>query len=230
MFKLNTSKIESGLSRESKIFTPDENSFLGKAFQKYINYAEESFNTKYIQGIRNGNLNPDDYGKFIVEDSYYCMHGVKTLEIAYNRAGNFPEVQETLGMVRDAYKNYSDKVFVEQWHILSENSVSVNLYLRQYSDFERHVAEEKHPILTLVTLLPCYYLWSWLALKMSDKISNNIYGEWITENLDMESSKIISDTIEKYIKNHNDFDVELAFDCFRHAIIYENINFCFASI
>lgn len=157
------------------------------------------------------------------------MHGVKTLEIAYNNAKDFPEVQDMLGKVRDAYKNYTDKVFIEQWHILKEDSVSVRVHLRQYTDFERYVAEKRHPILTLVTLLPCYYLWSWLAWKMYDKVENNIYGSWITENLDMESSKVISDTIDTYIRNYNDFDTELAFDCFRNSMVYEKINFLYAT-
>lgn len=229
MFKLITSQRKSNLLKEPEIFIPDKNSFLGKAFQKYVDEANESFNTKYVQGIKNGNLNPNDYGKFIVEDSYYCMHGVKTLEIAYNNAKNFPEVQEMLGKVRDAYKDYTDKVFIEQWHILKEDSVSVRVHLRQYTDFERYVAEKRHPILTLVTLLPCYYLWSWLAWKMYDKVENNIYGSWITENLDMESSKVISDTIDTYIRNYNDFDTELAFDCFRNSMVYEKINFLYAT-
>lgn len=212
-------------------YEPAKDSFLYKAFQKNMQCAQKSLESGYIQGIKNASLNPDYYGAFMIQDAFYCIEGVKTLEIASSRAERYPQVKKVIDQIYKFYKDYVDTVILPNWTIKSTDSIEVRNGFRAYSAFERLVAQEKDSIYILITLLPCYYLWAWITTQLKDYEENNIYGGWIKENQEMLPSILINDTIEAFCsQNPTEFNEAEALNLFSKAMDYEWNNFIEASL
>lgn len=208
------------------IYDPDTDSFLYQAFQNNLDCAKQALSTSYLQGIKHGNLDPDTYGAFIIQDTYYCFHGVATLEKACDLAIHEPTMRVILQYIKDAYKGYCDHTLEAKWHLISTGSITVRPSLKAYTEFEYKVATSEPLIYTIVALLPCYYLWSWLALQMKDYDPSNIYKNWIEDNLDMDPSSILSHFLECYRKaSPSLFDEAKAMDIFKKSMNFELMNF-----
>ena len=46
-----------------------------KLFNNSLDIAKSALDTCFIQGIKNGTLDPRDYGAYAVQDSVYISHG-----------------------------------------------------------------------------------------------------------------------------------------------------------
>ena len=214
----------------SASFEPDKDSFLYKAFQKNLQFAQKSLGSSYMQGIKNASLNPDRYGAFMIQDAFYCIEGVKTLEIASLKADRYPEIKKVIDQVYRFYKDYVDTVILPNWTIKGTDSIEVRNGFKAYCELERKVANEREPIYMLVTLLPCYYLWAWLANQLKEYENNNIYGKWIRENQEMTPTIILYDAIEAFCRqNPSAFNETEALELFGRAMEYEWNNFTEAS-
>ena len=210
----------------SEPFKPKKDSFLYKAFLKNLRFAENSLESGYMQGIKNASLNPDHYGAFMIQDAFYCIEGVKTLEIAIARADCHPQLKKVLELVYKFYNDYVETVILPNWTIKGTESIKVRNGFKAYCALERQIANEKEPIYMLVTLLPCYYLWAWLANELKAYENNNVYGRWIRENQEMMPSILLYDTIETFRReNPMEFNETEALELFGRAMECEWCNF-----
>lgn len=207
-------------------FEPEKGSFLYKAFQANMELAYHSLNSDYIQGIKEGNLNPDKYGEFIVQDTFYCIKGVNSLQLALNNCPLESELYPILEYVHDAYNHYVKNTLTLQWGLKTVDSIVVRPTLLDYSNFEHEVAKTEDVIYLLITLLPCYYLWSWIAKQIEGYQEKNLYGQWILDNLDTRPTQVIHQSIQNYIiKYQQDFNEDMALALFHRAMVFEYNNF-----
>jgi thiaminase/transcriptional activator TenA len=213
---------ENGLRTEP----PPPDSFFFRAFNANLQTAQASLDTKFIQGIKNGNLSPNNYGALTVLDAYYCYNGATSFQIAQMN----PELDKEPLLAKllfQLYTNYNtyNQTFLNVWHILNADCVVPTTNCEAYAHHERVVANYDHPIYTLVVMLPCYYLWYWLSDQIWDYRENNLYGFWIEGCHSSSSAYAIGNFIDAWVKDGKVFDDSYAMNIYSKSMQYEYINF-----
>ena len=138
--------------------------------------------TKWIQGIKNGNLDPDDYGKYSVQDVGYCY---------YARNNWIAAMEKTKEYDIDIYNYCIDEVlsmttfsesFAKDWHI-QPSGIEFGGALEEYINYEKYIIEHYEPSYFLCAMYACYGLWPWTVQQIKPIAPNNLYQGKVRNNL-----------------------------------------------
>lgn len=203
--------------------SPPLDSLFWKLWNASIAIAHQALNTPFIQGIKSGTLNPTAYGSFNISDAYYCFNGAQDYLVAESKASN-PTLKAFLTKKYNGYLNYNN-TFPKVWHIKDATGIVPSDICKQYAEFESNIASHKDPIYALIVMIPCEYLWAWLAEQLAPNTTpGNLYTPWITENNDPKSAYAMGNFLVEYQKE-NHIDETLAMELFKQAMRYEYQNF-----
>ncbi|NEO58885.1 MAG: TenA family transcriptional regulator [Okeania sp. SIO3B5] len=191
--------------------------------------AQKTLTTGFLEGIKNGNLDPNQYGAFSVSDIYYCFHGASDYGIAAKRTTN-TVLQDYYLKKQDSYNRYNQSACTT-WNLTGPESIAPTPTALDYSNFERSVANGtaqegnvKDPIFTLIVMLPCEYLWAWLASQLAPPKPGNIYASWITSNNYPDGAYAMGNFLQDYI-TLNPINEDVATTIYQTATEYEYKNF-----
>lgn len=186
------------------------------------NIMNQVLETDYFKGIKEGNLSPNDYGCLYVEDAYYCFKGADDYFSAAASSSQYAELSEFLILKGESYKEYNT-YYNCPWHIREAYSVLPGQAIQDYADYEAYVAGSLDSIYTLVVMLPCEYLWWWLASQLNDDVSSdNVYRCWVDSNYAAEPSG--ANQMGVVINNFYDaglIDYDTALDIYLTALKHE---------
>ncbi|KAL3888150.1 hypothetical protein ACJMK2_000530 [Sinanodonta woodiana] len=144
---------------------------------------DDALQSKFIQGLRCGNLDPTYFGGFMVQDSIYCYNSKGSIDKAAGKT-TCPIFKAFLEKKSDSYKKYYEELF-NLWHIRDPNGIELSKACEEYAALERNVAELMGPLYLVVALIPCYKLWPWLGKQLLDSPHNfGVYESWVKANLD----------------------------------------------
>ena len=166
--------------------------------------AKQALETDYIQGIANGNLNPNNYGQYSVQDCAYFYHAKGNYQAIQARAlkAGYKELAAFAQVRYDSYVGYTKQV-LKEWHISDPNAVSLSEAAQRYIDFEGLLARDSLPIYGVIAMMPCEQLWAWLATELQPDISpNNIYSFWIRENAGWSGAYRLDNFIDEWFAKH----------------------------
>jgi len=183
---------------------PPSDSISWKLWQACQDIAQAALNTDYIQGIANGNLNPNNYGQYTIQDSVYCYNAQNDYLTIEKRANseNFPELAAFAKARYESYVSYTKETF-SNWHIKEPSALSPSQAAQTYIDFEHLAATDYSPIYGVVAMIPCDQLWPWLATQLKSKVSaTNLYSFWITENEDWSGAYRLDNFIDAWFAKH----------------------------
>uniref|UniRef100_A0A3Q2CY44 Thiaminase-2/PQQC domain-containing protein n=1 Tax=Cyprinodon variegatus TaxID=28743 RepID=A0A3Q2CY44_CYPVA len=133
--------------------------------------AEQSLKQPFLQHMQSGDLQADDYMKFMIQDINYL---VKVTEMLEEMSKRNMENDIYLFMVDryKSYKKYADSV---------PDVKPIPAMAKYLSDY-RTIMNEEEPILFAVALLPCERLRMWLAKQLKESKSNAYYT-WKLDNM-----------------------------------------------
>ncbi|MEO1258630.1 MAG: TenA family transcriptional regulator [Bacteroidota bacterium] len=223
-----TIKLENEAIKKLQISTgpPPADSLFWTMWSACTDIAEEALNTHFVQGIKNGTLDPTIYGGFNVSDAYYCFHGADDYLSAANRATD-ETLKAFLLKKYNSYKSYND-TFPDTWHVKDASSIVPTAVCKEYSTFESSVAQSEDPIYSLVTMLPCEYLWAWLGAQLAPPATGNLYAPWINGNNDPSGAYAMGNFLNDYQQRH-DIDEVKANELYKKAMNFEFQNFATAT-
>jgi thiaminase (transcriptional activator TenA) len=201
---------------------PPPDSLFFQMWNANIGTAEYALSTDFIQGIKNGTLDPIKYGAFNVSDAYYCYNGADDFQTAAQKSAD-PTLQAFLMKKYTSYVKYN-QTFTSIWHLKDASGIVPTPITFEYSAFEQQVALNNHAIYTLITMIPCEYLWYWLANQISPPSSGNLYASWITDNSSPNGSYAMGNFLEQYIQT-NQIDLNYAMEIYTIAMTFEYNNF-----
>lgn len=213
---------EHTLSTES----PPENSLFWKMWNASLDIADAALATPFIQGIKNGTLNPVTYGAFNISDAYYCFHGADDYLTASNKATD-KVLKAFLQKKHQSYQSYNE-TFPQTWRIKNAEGIVPTETCKAYSDFESTVAANEMPIYMLIVMLPCEYLWGWLAGQLLPIKSDNLYAAWINDNNSTKGAYAMGNFLCDYQKKYP-IDEEKAMELYIQAMHFEQQNFATAT-
>lgn len=189
--------------------------------------AKQALETEFIQGISAGNLSPDKYGAFNVSDAYYCFHGAPDYLKAANRVDNDHQLKAFLMKKYESYEQYN-REFPKTYHVKDASGVVPTPICKEYSAYETSVAGNASldPGYCIIVMLPCEYLWYWLADQLAPPKQGNLYAPWISGNLDPHGAYAMGNFINGYMERHpGKIDPDKAIDIYRTATEFEFKNF-----
>ncbi|XP_033749938.1 uncharacterized protein LOC117334425 [Pecten maximus] len=142
---------------------------------------QETLRTYFVQGIGNGDLNPTDFGEFMVQDSVYCQKAKASIDIAAEKAFPGP-LKEYLSKESQSYEKYYKTLF-KKWHIEDASGITLDDACKSYAAYENNVAVTEDTIYMIVAMIPCMKLWPWLGQQLESG-KKGVYDEWYNDNFD----------------------------------------------
>ena len=139
--------------------------------------------SKFIQGMASGTLDPDKYGGFMVQDAAYCFNAVEAFDYASNqmRLQKKPEFSLLYRVQSEMFKKYNQD-FVNTWRIKSTESVVMGPAADMYVSYVSALSRQD-PKYLAIALLPCTLLWPWIAGELIHSIDEkNPYYSWFDKN------------------------------------------------
>lgn len=206
----------------------DADSFFYRVFNANIETANDVVNTAYLQAMKIGELDPLYYGSLTVLDSYYCYKAADTLKSLLCKIDNREEKEmyQLVSGMADSYDDYN-RVFLDSWHLRQSDSVTPTETMYGYAEHEHNVMCSNDPIYTLVSYIPCYYLWPWFSKQIMENkdYSPGVYADWFSGNYygegSFDSALNIGEFIDKWQKHGKAFDEKVAFDIYKKSMDYE---------
>ena len=144
------------------------------------NRAKES---KFIQGMAKGSLDPNVYGGYMVQDAAYCFNAVDSFERAAEKMQEVGKSEFSLfyRTQSEEFKGYN-KDFLETWRLRNSDSVAMGPAAATYVGYERALSQND-PKYLCIAMLPCTMLWPWIADQLIASVDkNNPYYVWFKDN------------------------------------------------
>ena len=157
-------------------------------------------------------------------NAYYGYHSANALETALGRvkAEESPALYLLMADLLQRYQSYNQGV-QKQWCIQDPDAIQATSAFVDYVAVEKEVASREHPVYTLVSLLPCYYLWDWFSGVLLDggMAENNLYRSWLEGLHNPELPQKIGSFLDAWQQQGNPFDAAWATTLFTKAMHYE---------
>ena len=118
---------------------PPQNSLFWTMWNSAARIAEDTLSLPYLQGIKNGTLNPNVYGGYNVANAYYCFKGADAYKTAISQSESGSPLRAFLEKKLHGYQEYND-TFPTTWHVSSAVAVTPPRITRKYAEYENQVA------------------------------------------------------------------------------------------
>lgn len=208
---------------------PPPDSLFWRMWHASCAVAQRALETDFLQGIKEGILDPMIYGAFNISDIYYCHRSAEDYGRAAERTTNIV-LKDYLRQKQSSYEHYN-RTLCARWNLAGPHSIVPTATALGYTEFETAVAngtskegDVRDPIYALVVMIPCEYLWAWLAAKLTPPSPGNIYANWVTSNNDPKGSYAMGNFLETYI-SQQPIDESLATKIYQTAVEFEYNNF-----
>ena len=162
-----------------------------------------SLNSKFVQGIKNGNLPKEKFQKYIAQDYFFLESFARSYGLAVSKSKD----KITIKILSELLLGVSEELilhetYAKEWDInLTTNNIEPAT--KNYTDFLNNVSSKYGCIEILCSMTPCMRLYAWLGKNMSNYIKNNRYKDWILTYSD-EGFENLAEALEKLIDNYKD--------------------------
>lgn len=203
---------------------PAPDSFTWRLWLQSADLAQAALQTKYIQGIARGTLDPNAYGQYTVQDAVYSYHGERDYQVAEKRAreAGEEEIAAFCKVHHESYKTYWQTTFAS-WSITRPDALTPGPAMKAYIEAEEYVATKAPPIYVVIAMLPCDELWAWLAEQLAPyAVPANLYRFWITEKTGFTGAYHLDNFVDQWLAGQpGEADPQKALQVFRASMTNE---------
>ena len=192
-----------------------------KLWENNSDLALLSLNTKFVQGIRNGNLPRNIFKDYIAQDYFFLESFAKAYGLAVSKSTDKSEIKSLSQLlVGVSDELILHETYAKEWEIdLSTNYIKPAT--KNYTDFLYDVSSKLSSVEIMFAMTPCMRLYSWIGKNLSDMILNNPYKEWIL-TYSNESFDNLAKSLEKIIDNYQEpYDINQAQNLYKKAMELE---------
>ena len=196
-----------------------------KLWENNTELALLSLQTKFVQGIRNGNLPRNIFKDYIAQDYFFLESFAKAYGLAVSKSKDKSEIKSLSQLlVGVSDELILHETYAKEWEIdLSTNFIKPAT--KNYTDFLYDVSIKLSSIEIMFAMTPCMRLYSWIGKSLSEMILNNPYKEWIL-TYSNESFDNLAKSLEKIIDNYQEsYDINQANNLYKKAMELELIFF-----
>lgn len=217
-FAIPLPQLEGVLQNVVMTTPPPQDALFWTMWNKCLPIAQQVLQTDFFKGISAGTLDPNAYGSLMVQDAYYCFEG----KDAYDVAATHPTDAVCQAFLSAKAKSYDDyNVYYHQtWHVREASGVIPGIDIKDYADYEAYVAAHLDSPYMLAVMLPCEYLWPWVANTLKPAANpDSLYYFWIESNGGTpDGAYQMANLMEHY---RDSIDEAKAIEVFTQAMNYE---------
>ena len=192
-----------------------------KLWESNYDLASLSLNTKFVQGIKNGDLPKTKFQEYLAQDYFF----LESFARAYGLAISKSKRKETIKILSGLLSGVSEELILhetysKEWDIeLTTNLIEPAT--KKYTDFLEDVSLNLSLIEIMSAMTPCMRLYSWIGKNLSNMISNNPYKDWILTYSD-QSFDNLAISLENLINEYDDFyDISQVYFLYKKAMELE---------
>ena len=189
-------------------------------------------NHPFVKGLETGNLPPEKFKHYIIQDYMYLNEYSKVFALGVAKAKSLETMQLFSNVIQaianvelDIHKGYMGKLGVTQEEIDSTPRTIENL---SYTSYMLRVAYEEGEPEILAAILSCALSYEDIAKTIvknnPDSVNHDLYGNWIKCYSGEEycaTNKILINAIEKAAKDYNEQQLNHLAEIFRNCSLYE---------
>ena len=192
-----------------------------KLWESNYNLASLSLNTKFVQGIKNGDLPKTKFQEYLAQDYFFLESFARAYGLAVSKSRNKKNIK-TLSVLLSGVSEelILHETYAKEWDIdLTTNLIGPAT--KKYTDFLEEVSLNLSLIEIMSAMTPCMRLYSWLGKKLLNMISNNPYKEWILTYSD-ESFDNLAKSLENLIDEYDEsYDIDQVNFLYKRAMELE---------
>ena len=179
-----------------------------KLWESNYDLASLSLNTKFVQGIKNGNLPKTKFQEYLAQDYFFLESFARAYGLAVSKSRNKQTIK-TLSVLLSGVSEelILHETYAKEWDIdLTTNLIEPAT--KKYTDFLEDVSVNLSLIEIMSAMTPCMRLYSWLGKNLLNMISDNPYKEWILTYSD-KSFDDLAKSLEYLIDEYDDsYDID----------------------
>ena len=192
-----------------------------KLWEDNFQLALLSLNTKFVQGLKNGNLPKGIFQEYIAQDYFFLEIFARAYGLAVSKSKDKYSIRTLskllLGVSEELilHENYA-----KEWDIDLSNNKIKNA-TKNYTDFLDEVSKKLSAVEIMFAMTPCMRLYSWIGRNLLNKGFSNRYKDWIITYSD-EGFENLSKSLENLIDNYQDsYDIDQANYLYKRAMELE---------
>ena len=179
-----------------------------KLWERNYNLASLSLNTKFVQGIKNGDLPKTKFQEYLAQDYFFLESFARAYGLAVSKSRNKKNIK-TLSVLLSGVSEelILHETYAKEWDIDLPTNL-IGPATKKYTDFLEEVSLNLSLIEIMSAMTPCMRLYSWLGKKLLNMISDNPYKEWILTYSD-ESFDNLAKSLENLIDEYDEsYDID----------------------
>ena len=192
-----------------------------KLWDSNYELAELSLNTKFVQGLKSGNLPKHIFQEYLAQDYFFLETFAKAYGLAVSKSKDKYSIrtlsQLLIGVSEELilHENYA-----KEWDIdLSNNQIKPAT--KNYTDFLDDVSKKLTALEIMFAMTPCMRLYSWIGQRLLNMGFDKKYKEWIITYSD-KSFENLAQSLENLIDSYQDsFDINQANYLYKRAMELE---------
>ena len=192
-----------------------------KLWESNSDLALLSLKSKFVQGLKNGNLPKIIFQEYVAQDYFFLESFAKAYGLAVSKSKDKNSIkalsQLLVGVSEELILH---ETYSKEWDIDLTNNY-IKPATQNYTYFLEKVSKKQSAVEIMFAMTPCMRLYSWIGKSLSDKILNNPYKEWISTYSD-ESFDKLAKTLEILIdSSKEEYDINQANFLYKSAMELE---------
>ena len=192
-----------------------------KLWKSNYDLAFLCLNTKFVQGIKNGDLPKTKFKEYLAQDYFFLESFARAYGLAVSKSRNKQTIK-TLSLLLSGVSEelILHESYAKDWDI----DLTANLIVpatKKYTDFLEEVSTNLSLIEIMSAMTPCMRLYSWLGKNLLNMIFDNPYKEWILTYSD-DSFDNLAKSLEFLIDEYDDsYDIDQVDFLYKRAMELE---------
>ena len=192
-----------------------------KLWESNSDLALLSLNSKFVQGLKNGNLPKIIFQEYVAQDYFF----LESFSRAYGLAVSKSKDKNSKKVLSQLLEGVSEELILHETYAKEWDIDLTNNYIKpatkNYTNFLDEVSKKKSAVEIMFAMTPCMRLYSWLGKSLSKQVLNNPYKEWIITYSD-ETFDELAKSLENLIdSSKEEYDINKANYLYKRAMELE---------
>ena len=192
-----------------------------KLWDENYEIALLSLNTKFVQGLKTGNLPKHIFQEYLAQDYFFLETFAKAYGLAISKSKDKYSIKKLSELLMGVSEELIlHETYAKEWDIDLSNNF-IKKATKNYTDFLEDTSRTLSAVEILFAMTPCMRLYAWIGKSLYKENFDSKYKEWIITYSD-EAFENLANAIEKLIDtNKEPYDINQAKYLYRRAMELE---------
>jgi len=192
-----------------------------KLWEDNYEIALQSLNTKFVQGLKNGNLPKTIFQEYLAQDYFFLETFAKAYGLAVSKSKDKYAIRKLSELLIGVSEELIlHETYAKKWGIdLSDNNIKKAT--KNYTDFLEDTSKRLSSLEIMFAMTPCMRLYAWIGKSLYKEDFDVKYKEWIITYSDANFEKLANSLENLIDTNKEKYDIYQAKYLYRRAMELE---------